>query len=89
MAATVKKKAYLITSDDGTWHYAPNEAESPEDAVRLAETEAETEGQLRDISHLRACDAEACRDRHQGHTGSGLRKLFSEALEKECPSLLE
>ncbi len=41
-----KEKSYVVASDDGSWHYLPVEASSPEDAVRQAEPEAETAGHL-------------------------------------------
>lgn len=44
--ATKAKKVYLVASEDGSWHYAPQEAESPEEAIRLSDCDAETRDQI-------------------------------------------
>lgn len=41
MAANTKR-SFIVASEQGDWHYAPVEAESPEEAVRLSDEEAET-----------------------------------------------
>jgi hypothetical protein len=48
--ASSNKTTYLVASDDGTWHYSPTVAESPEEAVRNSEPESETQAQL-DVSY--------------------------------------
>jgi len=44
MAAS--KKTYLVASDDGSWHYSPTVAETPEEAIFNSESEAGTVEQL-------------------------------------------
>jgi hypothetical protein len=40
-AKTASKKWYLVASDTGEWHYAPQEAESPDAAIKAVEAEWE------------------------------------------------
>lgn len=49
MAQAKKKQLYLVTSSDGSWHFLPCSADSPEQAVLACDQEAENVDSLSTI----------------------------------------